>query len=131
MSVRDVSISSGARDCAEDEPGAFIENASVGIHSLGPGGVILWANRAELDLLGYDADEYTGRSIADFHVDPHVVEDILARLTRGEALHDREARLRAKDGSVKRVLISSNACFRGGKFVHSRCFTRDVTERHG
>jgi len=37
--------------------------------------------------------------------------------------------LRAKDGSVRHVVISSNAYFRDGKFVHSRCFTRDITER--
>jgi PAS domain S-box-containing protein len=38
-------------------------------------------------------------------------------------------RLRAKDGSIKHVLLSSNAYFRDGEFVHTRCFTRDITER--
>ena len=31
----------------------FVENAVVGLHRVGPDGRILWANRAELDLLGY------------------------------------------------------------------------------
>jgi len=106
----------------------FVENATVGLHSVNPDGVILWANRAELELLGYPAHEYVGRSIAEFHVDQAVVADLLASLSRGEAVRDREAALRAKDGSIKHALISANACFRDGKFVHSRGSTRDVTE---
>ncbi len=38
------------------------------------------------------------------------------------------ARLRCKNGSVKHVLIHSNAYFVQGQFAYSRCFTRDVTE---
>jgi PAS domain S-box-containing protein len=30
----------------------FVENANVGLHWVGPDGIILWANKAELDLLG-------------------------------------------------------------------------------
>jgi PAS domain S-box-containing protein len=107
----------------------FVENATVGLHRVDADGRILWANRAELEVLGYTADEYIGRSIAEFHVDPDVIADILARLLRGEALHDYEARLRAKDGAIKHVLLSSSGYFRDGRFVHSRCFTRDITER--
>jgi signal transduction histidine kinase/ActR/RegA family two-component response regulator len=46
-----------------------------------------------------------------------------------ETLHNYEARLRCKDGSVRHVLISSNVMWEGEKFVHTRCFTRDITER--
>lgn len=121
----------GQRDAAGDELEElreFVDNAAVGLHSVGPDGLILWANRAELDLLGYAAHEYVGRSIAEFHVDQDAAADMLARLGRGEVLRDREARLRAKDGSTKHVLISANACFRDGQFVRGRCVTRDVTE---
>jgi hypothetical protein len=38
------------------------------------------ANQAELDLLGYTAEEYIGRKISDFHAEhSHVVYDTLAR----------------------------------------------------
>jgi PAS domain S-box-containing protein len=114
---------------AEGELRDFVENANVGLHRVGPDGTILWANRAELSLLGYAEDEYVGHSIATFHVDHNVIADILARLTRGEEIHDRQARLQAKDGSIKHVLISSTAYFRDGEFVHTRCFTRDITAR--
>jgi PAS domain S-box-containing protein len=114
---------------SEQELRDFLENASVGIHWVGPDGVIIWANRAELDMLGYSKEEYIGRHIAEFHADAPVIGDILRRLTGGQTLIDYEARLRAKDGSIKNVLISSNVLWDGDKFVHTRCFTRDVTER--
>jgi PAS domain S-box-containing protein len=114
---------------SEEQLRDFFENGTVALHRVGADGQVLWANRAELDLLGYAAEEYVGRPIADFHVDQEVIADILARLTRGENLQDYEARLRGKDGTTKHVLINSSGYFRDGRFVHSRCFTRDITER--
>jgi PAS domain S-box-containing protein len=113
----------------EEELSDFLENAAEGLHKVGPDGRILWANRAELALLGYSAEEYVGHPIAKFHVDPEVIEDILASLMRGETVSNRAARLRCKDGSVRHVLIHANGYWEDGRFVHSRCFTRDVTER--
>ncbi len=107
----------------------LVENASVGLHWVGPDGMILWANQTELDLLGYQREEYIGHHITEFHADATVIEDILARLTSGETLHEYEACLRHKNGSIRHVLISSNALFEDDKFVHTRCFTRDITER--
>ena len=98
----------------------FFENASVALHWVASDGSILRVNQAELDLLGYTREEYVGRHIADFHADPPVIQDILARLTRGERLDKYEARLKAKDGSVKHVLISSNVQFREGQFINTR-----------
>jgi PAS domain S-box-containing protein len=113
----------------EEELTDFIENSAVGLHWVGPDGTILWANKAELELLGYTRDEYIGHHIAEFHADSEVIEDILGRLMRDETLHSYEARLRCKDGSIRHVLISSNVRRQNGEFVHTRCFTRDITER--
>ena len=107
----------------------FFENGSIPLHWVGADGRILRANRAELTLLGYAHDEYVGRHIADFHVDPEAIADILARLGRNEIIRDYEARLRCKDGSVKHVLIDSSVLWDDGQFVHTRCFTRDITQR--
>ncbi|MGH9631484.1 MAG: PAS domain S-box protein, partial [Bryobacteraceae bacterium] len=107
----------------------FIENASVGLHWVGPDGVILWANQTELDLLGYTREEYIGHDIAEFHANEPAIDDLLARLLRGETVREYEARLRSKDGSIRHVLINSNGLFEDGKFVHTRCFIRDITER--
>lgn len=106
----------------------FFENANVGLHWVGPGGLILRANQAELDMLGYEREEYVGRHISEFHADSAVIDDILTRLLRGETLHDYPARLRCKDGSIRDVLINSSGAFEEGQFLHTRCFTRDVTE---
>ena len=54
-------------------------------------------------------------------------DDILARLRRGETLRDHEAQVRAKDGSIRCLAISSNAQRRRGELVSTRCFARDVT----
>ncbi len=113
----------------EQELSDFLETATEGIHKVGPDGTILWANKAELDLLGYAAEEYIGHSLTEFHADADVVSDILARLKRGEKLHEYEARLKRKDGSFRYVAINSSAYWEGDQFVHTKCFTRDITER--
>jgi PAS domain S-box-containing protein len=115
--------------CSEQELADFFDNATVGLHWVGPDGTILRVNQAELDLLGYTREEYVGHNIAEFHADPSVIENILHCLTRGETLHDYEARLRCKDGALKTVLISSNVLWKGDRFIHTRCFTRDITDR--
>lgn len=103
------------------------ENAAVAMHWVGPDGIILRANKAELDLLGYARDEYVGRHIGRFHAEPESIDDILARLSRGETLDKYPAKLRRKDGAIRQVQISSNVHFRDGEFVHTRCVTVDVT----
>lgn len=107
----------------------FLDNAAEGVHRVAADGTILWANRAELEMLGYRYDEYVGRPITDFHVDAPVIEHILDSLKAGETLYDQPARLRCKDGSIKPVLIHSNGCFEDGKLRYTRCFTRDASDR--
>jgi len=118
-----------ARQHAEQELSDFLENAVMGMHRVGPDGTILWANRAEMQMLGYSREEYVGRNLAEFHVDRHALEEILGRLAAGESLRDVPAKLRCKDGSIRHVLITSNALVREGKLVSTRCLTRDVSDR--
>ncbi|MBZ9775002.1 PAS domain S-box protein [Mesorhizobium sp. CO1-1-8] len=106
----------------------FFENGAVALHLVSAEGVILHANKAELDLVGYPAEDYVGRHIAEFHPDPDVIEDILDRLTRGEKIARYPARLRAFDGSIKHVEITSSGHFVDGKLINTRCFTVDVTD---
>ena len=114
---------------SEKDLADFFHNATMGLHWVGPDGIVVRVNKAELDLLGYTADEYVGHHIAEFHVDRHVIDDILQRLSAGEKLYNYPARMRCKHGSVKHVLIDSSVLWEDGKFVHTRCFTRDVTEQ--
>ncbi|HXL79448.1 MAG TPA: PAS domain S-box protein [Pyrinomonadaceae bacterium] len=114
---------------SEAELTDFFDNATIGLHWVGPDDMILRVNQAELDMLGYNREEYVGHNITEFHVDQDAIEDILARLKAGEVLQDYEARLRCKDGAIKDVRINSSVYREDGKFIHTRCFTRDFTER--
>jgi len=108
----------------------FFENSAVGLHIVNAEGIVLRANRAELAMLGYRVDEYVGRHIAEFHADAPVIGQILQKLSCGEPLDRCPARLIAKDGSIRHVLITSNSRLENGKFINTRCFTADVTELH-
>lgn len=107
----------------------YFENAAIGLHWVDANGIITWANPAELRMLGYREEEYIGHHISEFHSKGIVVEDILGRLANRENIKNLDADLICKDGSVKHVTINSTALFEGDKFIHTRCFTIDVTER--
>jgi diguanylate cyclase (GGDEF)-like protein/PAS domain S-box-containing protein len=114
---------------SREELDDFFENAAIALHWVGHDGTILRANRAELELTGYDLEEYLGRNVIEFHADADVGAAIIERLQHGETLSNVEARLRRRDGSLRHVLISSNGRYDDtGRFLHSRCFTRDITE---
>ncbi len=106
----------------------FFENGVLALHIVGPDGVIIHANKAELALLGYPADKYIGRFVGDFYRDHKAAEEILQRLARGEKLEKHPAALIAADGSIKRVEIWSSGQFHDGTLISTRCFTIDVTE---
>ena len=130
--VRDITEQHNSQKLLETHTRAlqdFFDNSNVGLHWVGPDGIIERANRTELEMLGYTAEEYIGHHISEFHVDPPVIQDILQRLISNQSLENYFARLRRKDGSIRDVLINSSV-FRGdqGEFIHTRCFTRDVTE---
>ncbi len=123
MEIPEISAPAYENEDIED----FFDNAALSLHWVGPDGTILRANRYELEFLGYLRDDYEGHHISEFHVDPEVIDDILTRLTNGETILDYEARMRARDGAIKYVLINSNVRSNDGRFIHTRCFTRDVT----
>ena len=105
----------------------FIENAPMPLHWVNGSGIVIWVNKAELDMLGYTKEEMLNKHIGNFHADPHVIEDILRRLMNRETLINYPARLKCKSGAVRNVLINSNVYSKNGEFVHTRCFTHDVT----
>ncbi len=114
---------------SESELRDFFEHSPLGLHFVDPDGIVLRVNKSELDLLGYKHHEYVGHHISEFHAEPELVHDLLRRLFRGETVHNAEARLLCKDGSIRHVLISSNCLWKDGRFAHTRCFTRDITDR--
>jgi PAS domain S-box-containing protein len=105
----------------------YFENASICLHWVNADGIIVWANPAELKLLGYTEQEYIGQHISKFHANKSVIEDIMSRLLNKQRIHNYDAELVCKDGSIKHVTINSTALWEGEKFIHTRCFTIDVT----
>lgn len=107
----------------------YFESASIGLHWVNAEGIIIWANPAELNLLGYSEDEYIGHHISEFHAHQDVIQDILRQLASKNVLKNYEADLVCKDGSIKNVAINSTVLWEGDKFIHTRCFTIDITEQ--
>lgn len=110
-----------------EELNDFVENASLPLHWVNAEGIITWANQAEFVSLGYTREEYIGFPISNFHADQEVIQDILYRLTNNQTLLNYPARLCCKNGDIKHVLINSSVLWKEDKFVHTRCFTRDIT----
>ena len=107
----------------------YFENASICLHWVNASGIIIWANAAELKLLGYTEEEYIGHNISEFHASKSAIEDIMTRLGNKERIQNYDADLVCKDGSIRQVTINTSALWEGEKFVHTRCFTIDVTEQ--
>lgn len=106
----------------------LVDHAVIGMQRLDEMGHVVWANRCLLDAMGYAADDYMGRSLADFCLDTSAAENVITRLRRHERLIDYPLRLRAKDGRVRHCRLDSTAVFEDGRFRHTRCFVRDLTQ---
>lgn len=112
----------------QQELADFFESAPLGLVRLDPNGIILDANRAELEALGYTHNEYVGKLIFDFAENPEQIDGALRRLVEGETLSNFEANFICKDGSRKTFEINANALWVDTRFIHARFFTKDVTK---
>jgi PAS domain S-box-containing protein len=113
----------------ESELADLLENALEGVQRTGPDQRIMWANKAVLKLLGYETGEYVGHRLSEFFVDRTAFDEFWAKLMRREEVYNHPAELRCKSGAIAHVVIHSNGLWEDGKFVHSRTFIHDVTER--
>jgi PAS domain S-box-containing protein len=107
----------------------FIENALIGMHWVDIEGNIVWVNQAELNMFGYDRSEYIGQPSINFHVDRSKIADVLRRVADRESIKECEAQVYRKDGSICDVSIDIHGFFKDERFIHARCFTRDITDR--
>jgi PAS domain S-box-containing protein len=127
QTIAELATQKDALHRAESELRDFVDNAVLALDVVDPEGRITWANRAQLEMLGYSADEYIGRAVADFHADANEGLEVLARLQRAHVLNAFPTCLRAKDGSLRYVETSSTLYRRDGEVLYSRRFNRDVT----
>ncbi len=106
----------------------LVQNLPMPLCSVASDGTILWANSTELAFTGYNAAEYVGRNIAEFHEDPETIAILLRTLANGEVVRDLESRLRRKNETLVDVAISGNARRRDGESFHAYCLTRELAE---
>lgn len=112
---------------------AFCDQAPVALQSLDPQGRVLWANRAQLQLLGYPLEGYVGHSLREFFGEPGRFDDFLSRTVNSAAVQICEARLVARSGSFIDVVLEANSECRHGTCVRIRCASTLIpprTEEH-
>jgi PAS domain-containing protein len=98
------------------------------LHLVDGAGVVLHANQASLDLLGYsEASEYIGQPFGHVFADPAEAAAIVAALCSSENVKARPATILAGDGEQKSVLIEANACFEGDYFQYGRVLMQEIT----
>lgn len=117
-------VAAGVKLDENQELEDFFANAPIGMLWVAADGTVLKANKFKLDMLGYKEEEFVGKNIADFHPDKQNLQQALHCLSSGETLINYPVGLTCKDGSVKKLLLNSNARCENGKFVHTRCVTR-------
>lgn len=114
---------------AEWQLADLFENTAVGVVCLDARGHVLEVNRAQLDLLGRDADQCVGRKLHELNPDPAVVEELLARLRDHGRLRDYHMRLKRPDDSLRHVVADGRAFRKRSRFTHAVLLFRDITQR--
>jgi PAS domain S-box-containing protein len=112
----------------------FFENGAIGLHIVSGEGIILRANKAELNFLGYTAEEYVGHHITEFHADAPVIGDILERLSCGQKLDryprgSRRRTARSSMSSSRRAAVSltaSSSIRAASRWMRRNCTNREA-----
>lgn len=118
-----------AANPADHELRVYLRDAPIGLTWIGSDGIVQWANRAELEMLGFEPAEYVGQHLSQFYTDKARANELLERLANNERLHSFEARLRSKDGSIKTVQIDARAIWEEDRLVRYQSFSRDISEQ--
>ncbi|MDD5129425.1 MAG: PAS domain S-box protein, partial [Candidatus Omnitrophica bacterium] len=131
---RDVTENKRLEDALQDSEVRFhslIEIARDGILILDAGsGRIKEVNKFLIDMLGYSSEEFLGKEFweMDIFIDADKSRDIFNELQDKGYIHDKDLRLKTKDGRFIDVEFVSNVY----KVDHTgaiQCSIRDITER--
>lgn len=118
---------------SEERYRSFVENMPVAIYrnTPGPHGEFVMANRAYLDLFGFDSLETLRQSaVADLYAVPAERQQFSERLLAEDSVRDVELQLRRVDGSVLWGSVSAHVLRdENGQPRYFDCVLQDITER--
>jgi PAS domain S-box-containing protein len=109
---------------------AFIGNPVAACITRQQDAVWIDANQAELDLFGYNREEFIGKSAMENNlwVDPSDRQRIVEALNQGKAVKNQNVQLRRKDGRLISASVSATGLTLKGE-KHILFVTEDITER--
>ncbi|GAC1384216.1 MAG: hypothetical protein NVSMB45_12110 [Ginsengibacter sp.] len=106
----------------------FIDSAPVGISFIDSNGIVIYANKAELDLYGYKEEEYIGYQFHSFFESNVVAEELYQKILSHSRLQNAEVTVVCKDEKMKTVLISSHEHWNNEEFLYTMFISRDITK---
>ncbi len=122
----------GRSDDGEENYRRLFEQVPDGVYQATPSGKILLANRALIEMLGYESlEELQGLDLArDLYADPRVRSAWMEQIERQDELRDLELTLVCKDGR-EIVVLDSAVVVRdaGGKALYYQGTLTDITDR--
>jgi PAS domain-containing protein len=108
----------------EEDMLGYLDNAAIGLHWVDGNAMILWANPADYEPLGYTADEYIGHSITDST--PSLPSSTTSWFASSGAKPSTTTRPNSYARTARHSASSSPpvVLFDEEKnFIHTRCFT--------
>jgi len=116
---------------AEARYRTLFDRVPVGITSTTPDGMILDANPAFAEMLGFrDVEDLKREKITEFWVNPEERAEMIARLARDGIIQYFELQVRRKDGAVIWCAVSVRAVYDAtGKMESYEGVTADITDR--
>ncbi len=131
--IRDVTDQERLRTAlmeSEERYRIFFENSAVFAYITDKNGKILNVNRAALNLLGYEKDEFLRLNAFDIYVNPEERSRFIQEIEAKGMVKDYPIHLKRKDGSILTCLDTSTLVRdENGSLVVYQGILRDVTEK--
>jgi len=115
---------------SEEKYRVLFENTMDAIALVSPGGLLLEANRAYLELFGCSEEDIGTLNVEEQYVDEERRTQFLEMMASNETILDDEVQLKKRDGSVmdcvRNVFVRRD---QDGNVIGEQCVVRDVTEQ--
>ncbi|HYU34099.1 MAG TPA: PAS domain-containing protein [Thermoanaerobaculia bacterium] len=100
----------------------YFANAPVALHMLTSSAIVMRANRAELETLGYQdsPEDYLGHDLREFVVEPRRVDELLDRLAAEGEVQGFDLTLVRRDGGLVPVRVFASGRRDGGRLLGDR-----------